>query len=148
MSKQPGRHANGANQASQKAVKLAIATYKSASSSIQLQKAAKDLSAVLEGLALPSTGDNRKSTTGLFIEAFNAAYESLEGASRDQGRLRAALRTSRVALSGLKQSRHIIKGRRHEVEIQQYSLIRRLVALKAYEEVRFTLKSCRPCVVM
>lgn len=112
-----------------------LATYKSARSSVQLQKAAKDVCLVLERfLGCDSTSD-QKLKTAYFIEAFNAAYESLSGASHDQTRLLAALRTAKLALRGLKQCRGVIKGRTFEVEIQQYSLIRRLVALKAFTEV-------------
>ena len=118
-----------------KAGDIHLATLKSAVSSVQLHKATKELCIVLERLLSAESKEDQKSKTPCFIESFNAAYESLSGASRDQTRLLAALRTANLALRGLKQCRGAIKGRKFEVEIQQYSLIRRLVALKAYTEV-------------
>lgn len=116
--------------------KAHLTAYKSASSPAQLLKAAGGLHHVLGGLLAAENKSDQKVSTAFFIESFNAAFGSLSGASRDQTRLLAALRTASLALRGLKQSRGVIKGRKFEVEIQQYSLIRRLVALKAYTEVR------------
>ena len=113
-----------------------IAALKSACSSVQLHKATKELCTVLERLLAAESKTDQKSKTACFIESFNAAYESLSGGSHDRIRLLAALKTANLALRGLKQSRDVIKGRKFEVEIQQYSLIRRLVALKSYTEVR------------
>jgi len=39
------------------------------------------------------------------------------------------------ALRGLDLARGVLKGRLFEVEVQQYSLVRKLVALKAFSEV-------------
>lgn len=113
-----------------------LAAFKAASSTVQLQKAAKALATLLEQSLPCGPVKCGKKSAELFIEAFNAAYERIGDASRDPGRFRAALRVARAALRGLQQCRSIIKGRNYAIEIQHYSLVRRLISVKAYSEVR------------
>lgn len=128
-----------------KAVKDLIAAYRSARTSIQLQKAAKELVALLTGHLSSSCPTDQKPFAGLLIAAFNAAYESFQGAHQDPGRLYAALSLAKCALKGLKGCKSVIKGRKFEVEIQQYSLVRKLVALKAYRQVQVTFCCVGSC---
>lgn len=117
--------------------KAAVASFKSASSSIRFQKSASDLWAILDQLCKADSSTDEKAKASTFIEAFGAAHDSLQGASHDGDRLAAGLKTARTALKGLRQSRSVLKGRIFEIEIQQYSLVRRLIALRAYREVTY-----------
>ena len=118
--------------------KQLLKIYKAANTSVQLQKAAKELCTLLAALLTPASEKEKKAKAVIFIEAFNAAFESLQRAAQDQARLSAALATAKFALAGLKDGREFLKGRKFEVEIQQYSLIRRLAALKSYSEVCYS----------
>lgn len=122
-----------ATTASCAAVQEAVKRYKAAGSVTQLQKAADQLKPRLADL-LAAAGGNSKQAATTFIQAYNAAFESFQGAHKDPARLQTALQVATLALQGLDAVRSVLKGRPFEVEVQHYSLVRKLLALKAYSE--------------
>ena len=117
-----------------KAAKDSLTKFTKAATTTQLQRAAERLQACLSALLAVTASSAQKPAAEVFIAASSAAFSSLEGAGSDPARLQTAVSIAEHSLKGLNTVRKIIKGRPFEVEVQHYTLVRKLVALRAFKE--------------
>ena len=117
-----------------KAAKDSLTKFTKAATIAQLQRAAEKLQACLSALLAVTGSSAQKPAAELFIAASSAAFSSLEGTGSDPARLQTAVGIAEQSLRGLNAVRKILRGRPFEVEVQHYALVRKLVALKAFQE--------------